>query len=217
MHNKILKSFIILFITLFTISLFSCASKHKVIKERSETFIADIDSFEIGDIPLYASLALANPSAKTFVLDFYPRTNNVTIEGRIAPDAINICFDYAERKKLYEAAQEYIQAYEEGTIKDEKPTKKNALCKGNVPLMWGVLGLGHSLDVNYTANIEYLEPDKPYFRLKFDATDDYSDNSSSPAINIYISPSQWQTLFELCNQEDLEARCDEIIDQAEAF
>ena len=217
MHNKIFKSFIILFITLFTISLFSCASKHKVVKERSDAFIADIDSFEIDEITLYASLALANPTAKTFVLDFYPRTNTISIEGRIAPDAINIIFNYAERKKLYEAAQQYIQAYEEGTIKKEKPSKKNALCKGNVPLMWGVLGLSHSLDVNYTANIEYLEPDKPYFRLKFDATDDYSDNSTSPAINIYISPSQWQTLFDLCNQEDLEARCDEILEEADAF
>ena len=110
-----------------------------------------------------------------------------------------------------------IQAYEEGSITDEKPTKKNALCTGNVPLMWGVVGLSHSLNVNYAANIEYLEPNKPYFRLKFDATDDYSDQSTSPAINIYISPSQWQTLFEMCDQATLEARCDEIVEQAEAF
>ena len=217
MHNKILKSFIILFITLFTISLFSCASKHKVAKERSDTFIADIDPFEIDEINLYASLALANPSPRNFALDFYPRSNSVTLEGRIAPDAINICFNYSERKKLYEAAQQYIQAYEEGTIKNEKPTKKNALVNGTLPLMWGVLGLSHSIDVKYSANIEYLEPSKPYFRIKLDATDDYTDNSTTPPINIYISPSQWQTLFELCNQEDLEARCDEILEEADAF
>ena len=214
MKIKLLPLVIILF-TIFTIT--SCASKHKVVKERSDTFIADIDSFEIDEIPLYASLAIANPKAKNFVLDFYPRTNNISIEGRIAPDAVYIVFDYAERKKLYEAAQQYIQAYEEGSITDEKPTKKNALCTGNVPLMWGVVGLSHSLNVNYAANIEYLEPNKPYFRLKFDATDDYSDQSTSPAINIYISPSQWQTLFEMCDQATLEARCDEIVEQAEAF
>ena len=214
MKIKLLPLVIILF-TIFTIT--SCASKHKVAKERSDTFIADIDSFEIDEIPLYASLAIANPKAKNFVLDFYPRTNNISIEGRIAPDAVYIVFDYAERKKLYEAAQQYIQAYEEGSITDEKPTKKNALCTGNVPLMWGVVGLSHSLNVNYAANIEYLEPNKPYFRLKFDATDDYSDQSTSPAINIYISPSQWQTLFEMCDQATLEARCDEIVEQAEAF
>lgn len=210
-----LLSFAFIIFSIFTIT--SCASKHKVVKERSDTFIADIDPFELDEIPLYASLALANPSPKTFVLDFYPRTNNISIEGRIAPDAINLVFDYAERQKLYEAAQQYIQAYEEGTIKKEKPSKKNVICKGNVPLMWGVIGLSHSLNVNYSANIEFLEPDKPYFRLKFDATDDYSDNSSSPAINIYISPSQWKTLFEMCDQETLEARCDEIMEQAEAF
>ena len=210
-----LLSFVLIIISTLTIT--SCASKHKVVKERNDTFIADIDSFEIDELPLYASLAIANPKPKNFVLDFYPRTNNISIEGRIAPDAVYIVFDYAERKKLYEAALQYIQAYEEGTIKDEKPSKKNALCKGNVPLMWGVVGLSHSLNVDYTANIEFLEPDKPYFRLKFDATDDYSDNSTSPVINIYISPSQWQTIFEMCDQATLEAKCDEIIGQAEAF
>ncbi len=214
MKTKLLPFAFIIF-SILTIT--SCASKHKVVKERSDTFIADIDSFEIDELPLYASLAIANPKAKNFVLDFYPRTNNISIEGRIAPDAVYIVFDYAERKKLYEAALQYIQAYEEGTIKDEKPSKKNALCKGNVPLMWGVVGLSHSLNVDYTANIEFLEPDKPYFRLKFDATDDYSDNSTSPAINIYISPSQWQTIFEMCDQATLEARCDEILAEADAF
>lgn len=207
--------FVVIILSIFTIT--SCASKHKVIKERSDTFIADIDSFDIDEITLYASLAIANPKARTFVLDFFPRTNNITLEGRIEPDAIHIVFNYAERKKLYEAAQQYIQDYEEGIIQEEKPSKKNSLCTGTVPLMWGVLGLTHSLNVKYMANIEYLEPNKPYFRLKLEATADAQDQSTSPAINIYISPSQWQTVFELCNQEDLEARCDEILEEADAF
>lgn len=217
MYNKIFKSFIIIFITLFTITLLSCASKHKVQKERGETFIADVDAFNIDDITLYASLATANPKPRTFTFDFYPRTNNLSLEGRITPDAINIVFSYAERKKLYETALQYIQAYEEGSIKKEKPSKKNALCSGSVPLMWGVLGLSHSITVKYYANIEYLEANKPYFRIKLEATDDYTDQSTSPVVNIYISPSQWKTIFELCDQQTLEARCDSIIDQAEAF
>lgn len=69
----------------------------------------------------------------------------------------------------------------------------------------------------YSTLAEYLEENKPYFRLKFDATDDYTDNSTSPLFCIYVSPLQWQTIFELCDQETLEAHCDEIIEQGQAF
>lgn len=217
MHDKILKLFTILFITLFTISLSSCASKHKVQKERSDTFIADIDAFEIDEIPLYASLALTNPKVCNFALDFYPRTNSIVVESRISVDSVSIKFSYEERKKIYEAALKYLELYQNKEIKNEKPNKKNTLTGGNLPLMWGVVGLSHSLTVKYTVNIEFLEPDKPYFRLKLDATDDYTDNSSSPPINIYISPSQWEKIMEMCSQERLEQMTDDILAQAEEF
>ena len=204
---------VLLSATIFT----SCASKHLVQKERSDTFIADMDSFYINDIHLYSSLAMNNPKICDYELDFYPRSNSISIQGRVSVDSVYIVFPYAERVKLYNAAQEYLSAYENNEIKNEKPTKKNAFFTSEASLMWGVLGLSHSLKVKYSANTEYLEPNKPYFRLKFEATDDYTDNSTSPAINIYISPSQWQTIFELCDQETLEAKCDEIIAQAETF
>ena len=213
------KTTILILITIISLLGFSsCASKRGLYqKERSETFIADLDSFYLGDVGLYSSLALNDAKVSTYELDFYPRTNSISMQGKISIDAIGVVFPYAERVKIYKAAQEYLTAYEAGTLKDEKPTKKNAFFTSEISIQWGVLGLSHSITVKYAANVEYLAPDKPYFRLKFDATDDYTDNSTSPAFCIYVSPSQWSQLFELCDQETLEARCDEIIEQAEAF
>ena len=211
-------SMLILF-TLLTTTLFTaCASKRKIVqKERSETFIADMEPIYLGDIHQYSCLAMNNPKVCDFAVDFYPRTNNISIEGKISVDAVYVVFSYAERVKLYNAAQKYLAAYEAGTLKDEKQTKKNAFFTSEAPIMWGVLGLSHSLKVKYAANVEYLEENKPYFRLKFDATNDYTDNSTSPSFCIYVSPMQWQTIFELCDQETLEAHCDEIIEQGQAF
>ena len=130
---------------------------------------------------------------------------------------MKINFSYSERKKLKECAEQYIQSYENKTITNEKPTEKNALLKSSVPFGWGVFGYTHTMTVKYAVNIEFLESEKPYFRMKFEATTDYEDGSTSPAVSIYISPSQWQTIFQMCDQAALEAACDEIIGQAEAF
>ena len=101
--------------------------------------------------------------------------------------------------------------------KFQKPTKKNAYYKSSIPVSWGLLGYSHDIKPTFYANVEYLETNKPYFRLKFEAVSDPEDGSTSPSFSIYISPAQWKQIFELCDQQALEARCDEILAQAEEF
>ena len=211
------KSFILLLTILLSITLLSCASKPKVQRERDENFIADLDPFYIDELHLYTRLTIGAPKISDFELTFIPRTNYLSIKGKIGLDVIKLGFSYSERKKFYELANNYIDSYNEGQLKEEKPTKKNALAKGTIPAAWGVLGYSHEINDTYMVNIEYLEKNKPYFRIKFDAISDPEDGSTSPAFSIYISPNQWQTIFEICDQASLEAQCDEIIAQAEAF
>ena len=80
-----------------------------------------------------------------------------------------------------------------------------------------MLGYSHDIQVTYSTNIEYLEPDKPYFRLKFNSITDPEDGSTSPSFSIYISPSQWKTIFEMCNQEILVSKVDEILQEADVW
>ena len=208
-------TFVLIILTILTIT--SCASKPKVPKERSETFIADIDSFYVGELHLYTRLTIASPKISDFEITFVPRTNYINIRAKLGLDVIKIGFSYSERQKLKEVADKYIQAYNNNEIKNEKPGKKNSLMTSSVPVSWGVLGYSHDIWSNYMVNIEFLEQNKPYFRLKFDAMTDPEDGSTSPGFSIYISPSQWQTIFKMCDQATLEAQCDEILEQAEAF
>ena len=202
---------------LFTCIFTSCASKQKVQKERSEHFIADIDPFYIGELHLYTRMTVGSPKISDFELTYYPRSNVVSLKVKIGLDVIKIGFSYADRKKFYEAANSYIDSYENNMIKEEKPSKKNSILKDELPLSWGVFGYSHDISVKYMVNYEYLEPDRPYFRLKFDATTDPEDGTTSPAFSIYISPAQWKQIFEICNQQALEAKCDEVLAQAEAW
>lgn len=206
-----------IFLLTLAIALTSCASKEKVIRERDETYIADLDSFYIGELHLYTRVTINQPKISDFEVTFSPRSNIIYFKAKLGLDIISIGVSYKERQKLYEIALEYIDAYKNNTLKNEKPSKKNAYFRSKTYVSWGVFGYTHSVLANYITNVEYLETDKPYFRLKFEATDDPEDGSTTPAFSIYISPSQWQTIFEMCNQESLEAQVDEILAQAEAF
>ena len=210
-----------LIISIFTsfIILTSCASKQIEKRERSETFIADINSFEIGTVHLYTTItAFGKPKISDFNIYFSPRTNYVFAKAKIGIDLVQIGFSYEERQKLNQAKEIYFFAYENNTIQNAKPTKKNSISQGNASVEWGSFGLSHEVMTTYMTNTQYLEPDKPYFRIKFiQKEEEQGDNVKSPALCIYISPSQWKKIVEVCNQEHLVEMTDEILAQAEAF
>lgn len=214
---KKLFTLIAFFVCIFLLS--CCASKQKVIRERNETFIADIDSFEVATFHLYTTIgSLGKPKISDFYIRFAPRTNYLYAKARVGIDVVEIGFSYPERLKINETKDKYILAYETGNIPDTKPTKKNSISKGDADLAWGSLGLTHAVSTTYITNTEYLEKDKPYFRFRFvQVEENTGDNIHSPALYVYISPAQWEQILEACNQERLIQLTDEILEQAEAF
>ena len=216
MKTKFLLPLILL--TLIT-SLTSCASKEKPPRVRDETFIADISSFEVGTFHLYAAFGLTKPKIYDFTASFYPRSNMIYFRSKIGVDIVQAGFSFSERQSLVEAKEKYIQAYETSSLRKEKPTKKNAFSTGNVPFNWGALGAGYLAYVNYYSNAEFILENKPYFRILFESTkgEEPDENISSPRINVYISPAQWEQIIETCNQNRMVQLTDEILAQAEAF
>ena len=217
MKTKFLYS---IFLITILINLLSYASNKtrgpQPVQERSENFIADMNPFFVGNLHLYTKQSINSPRISEFDLYFSPRTNSIFINTKLSIDVIQIDFSYAERKALYETAQKYLNDYENGLIIDEKPTSKNTLYKGNIPISWGVFGYTHSAITKYQINTEYLWIDKPYYRIRFETTED-EDDASSPAFNLYISPSQWNNILEMCDQAALEARCEQVVNEAMEF
>ena len=214
-----------IFLFLLTVIIFlvftSCASKKEKepqpVQERSENFIADINSMFLGNLHLYTKLSINAPKITDFDVYFAPRTNSIYLNFKMGIDIVQISFSYSERKAIYESAQKYIDNYENKLLIDEKPTSKNAYLKGKAPISWGVFGLVYSTITKYQVNTEYLWIDKPYYRLKYDTAKANDDDANSPSFSIYISPSQWQNIFEMCNQAVLESKVDDILEQADVF
>ena len=210
----LLISTILLLLTIFI----SCASKEKPPRERSESFVADIGPYSIGEFHIYTAFGMSKPKISDFKATFYPRSNYIYFDTKIGIDKVQFCISYPERKNLAEAKEKYIELYKNKQIKNEKPTKKNAISKGNVYINWGTLGPSHSAYAPYYTNIEYILENKPYFRILCEQSKELDDSgNSSPRVKIYISPAQWEEICEMCEQAKLEARADEIIAQANEF
>ena len=217
--KKISKITIALSVLIISITSISCASKKlPAPKERSDTFIANVNPFEIGTFHVYAgSSNIGKLKISDIYLTFDPRTKCVMAAGRIGVNAVRLGFSYEERKSLLAAKETYCAAVEALAIPKAKPTKKNAYSTGSVSIEWGALGLAHYVMTSYITNAEYLEENKPYFRILLTQTEDERTQVYSPKIFIYISPSQWDKIVEACNQEKLVAMTDEILAEAEAF
>lgn len=210
---------IILTLSTLIIILFSgCASKEKPVRVRDENFVADVPYFKVGVLHLYSSFSLNKQKVNDFEVSFYPRSNYLYIKGRIGADIVDIGFSYNERKSLAQAKDAYLEAFKQGKLKKEKPTKKNAFSTGTARFFWGTFGANNETVARYYTNVQYILDDKPYFRILFEQTKELEDpDKTSPRINIYISPAQWEQIVEMCNQETLEAQTDAIVLQADAF
>ena len=218
MKNKIIQTVIIIFSALSILNTISCVTKQKTIKERSDSYIADLNDFNIETFHLYAASSnIGKPKITDFYVSFAPRTNYILITGRIGINIVRIGFSYEERKSLLEARNAYIAAFEASLIKDIKPTKKNAFTNGMASVEWGATGLGYGVETSYFTNTQFLEANKPYFLIQFGQTEDEISKVYSPKLFVYISPAQWEKIIEACSQDHLVAMCDQILAEAEAF
>ncbi len=216
--NKLGTIVIAAVLVLLSVSTMSCSSMKKAPRERNETFIADVNAFDVEVFHLYTTLNMGKPKISDFSVYFAPRTNYLFINGRVGADQIRVGFDYKERQSITAAVNKYLVDYENGTIPNAKPSKKNAYSKGDVLIEWGMVGLSHEVDTTYITNAQYLEPDKPYFRIFFNsATEEGEEYVNSPRVSIFISPSQWEKIVEACNQERLVEMTDAILEEANAF
>ena len=149
---------------------------------------------------------------------FAPRTNTIFVYGRVGMDVVRVGFSYEERVAINKAREAYIDQYTNSTIPNAKPNKKNAYSKGWAKVEWGLTGASHEVYTTYMTNAQYLEPNKPYFRIYFDSKEEHEkEQVYSPRLSIFISPAQWDQILELCNQDRLVELTDEILAQAEAF
>lgn len=191
----------LLLISLFT--LFSCASMSTKEKEVDPNFIADFDPFYLGELICLSESSLNKIKPTTINFYFNPRINCIETRFKDGMNNISLLWTPEQRELLSQSILEYMALYNSDTkMEDRKPTKKNAFYNSKIQLSWGLTGYSRTTDANYYSNYQYLEPNKPYFKLNFVPTPyQFEENVSSPKIELFFSPNQLEKLFEITDYD----------------
>ena len=217
--------------TLFSIILLftfiSCASKESTTYDYTydytldeDTFINEGDDREVGDNflanidPVYLpSLFFLKKSGKKMVpkevskVAIVPRTNAVEWHFYDGTNNIAIILRKAERDKIFEACNQFLEKYESKTLEHTKVGKKNAYFVSKCSVWYGLLSAANGCEANnYYVTHEFVNK-RPYLLLRFLPTrsTDEDNYSYTPKISLYMSPSQIRDFLEQMSQEELEA------------
>ncbi len=173
----------------------------------TDDFLASIEPVDLE--PLYflkKSGKKVSPREVTKVA-LVPRTNAVEFHFRTGPNEVAIIWRKAERDKILDACQTFLQQYEEKTVPHVKVKIKNAYFDSRCSLWYGVIGPANGCEKNkYYVIPEFIDK-RPYLLIRFVPTQITSSSTYqfTPKVSLYLSPSQVRDFMEVMNQDNLEA------------
>lgn len=203
------RKFYVLLCVLLGFVLFSCVSnKEKVV---DPNFLGDYDPIKLepamGWVPFFGS-----EKPKEIDLYFIPRTNMVEMHFRDLQNQVCVILSPEHRQLMIDAATEFMASQEQGPLPDRKANSKNYYSESKCSVGWGVLGLSRVTDSSRLQfNYEYFSDGRPYFLLRALPGPDKTDSTVySPTIRAFFSPTQLEALYEILNQDALQALIDEL-------
>lgn len=201
---------------LMVVLLCSCAST----KERVDDpdFLGDYEPMQLEDVMGWVTL-FGNEKPKEIELFFVPRTNRVEMYFRDLQNRICIVLSPEHRQMMIDAAIQFMEESESGNMPNRKANSKNYYAQSVCSVGWGVTGIARVTEKSKLQfNYEYFKDGRPYFLMKaLPAPDREEPDAYSPTVEVYFSPAQLEALYEVLNQETLQAAVDELDVKAYAY
>lgn len=189
------------------------------INELNENFIADIDPVYLEPVYFLTKNGKAVKPKEIRKIAFIPRTNAVEIHFRDLANEICIILNKAEREKILEACNKFLEEYDAKTLKHQKVNSKTAYFKSTCSLWFGLLSPNMGCEKNeYYINYEFINK-RPYLLYHFmpsRCTGSNTDNFT-PKVTLYMSPSQIRDFIEQMDQKNLEATIQTIKEKAYTY
>lgn len=190
------------FCTVLSILMLVCAAcaSNSAGREADPDFLGDYDPVQAAVVSAQ-TLSFGSAKAREVALFFAPRTNTVELRFSEAISKIQLELTAEHRRLLLQAALAFMRGYEEGSLEDRKPTRRNAYSESGCVVTWGITGSGHRAeDAGIRFNHRFLPDGRPYFMVDLQAGNDLvMDGVKSPQTDLYFSPAQ---LEELCAATD---------------
>lgn len=216
-----MKKTVIILLTLFTVFITSCGStKIKPVREPDEFYLADIAEIELGNINCL--VAYGKSKAKVTDVYFYinPRTNEVCARFRLGIDVIELVYTYSERSNINNTFSTYLEDIQNPKLANRKTNKKNSYLVVNDGYVgWGLSSISHRVyDTTYFTNYEFLEPNKPYFKMQYYSSEEKDKKDVlSPFFAVYLTPAQIRKIREICDQNRIQEEVDKVLKEAYTF
>lgn len=184
----------------------------------TEDFLGDFDVIELESLMF---LQKSNGNVKPKEINkvyLVPRSNNVEFHFR---DAVNSCcfiLSYAERQKILNACQTFLDQFEQKTLPHHKINSKTAYVASKCSLWFGLMSPASGSEQNdYFVNCEFINK-QPFLLLQFLPTRcEKSSNAFTPKISLYMSPTQIKAFMETLKQENLNAKVEELNKKAYTY
>lgn len=202
---------------LCVLTLFSCSSTKKEV-EQDPNFLGDYKPIQLENAMGWVTL-FGKEKPKEIELYFVPRTNRVEMYFRDLQNRVCIILTPEHRQMMTEAALQFMTEQEAGNMPDRKANSKNYYAQTTCTVAWGVTGVGRVTNkAKLQFNYEYFNDKRPYFLMKALPAPDREENDVySPTVEVYFSPAQLEALYEILNQEALQALVDELDERVYAY
>ena len=195
---------------------FSCTSTKE--EEIDPNFLGDYEPIRLENAMGWVT-TFNKEKPKEIELYFVPRTNRVEMYFRDLQNRICIILTPEHREMMIDAAEQFMAEQEAGKMPDRKANSKNYYSQAICSVGWGVLGVSRVTEKSkLQLNYEYFNDNRPYFLLKaLPAPDKEEPDVYSPTVEVYFSPAQLEALYEILNQDTLQALIDDLDEKAYAY
>ena len=146
-----------------------------------------------------------------------PRQNLVEVHFRDMVNQICIILDKSERDKLTNAANAFLEQYEQRTLHRGKVSSKTAYYNSRCPLYFGLTGSSIGTDsCDYFTNSEIFQ-NKAYFLINCRPSRCDTGSGFTPNVRLYFSPSQLKDFIEILDQDYLNAQVQDLREKAYTY
>ena len=183
----------------------------------TDDYMGDFDPIQLEPVMILkkSGKKLSPKELRNFYL--VPRSNSVELTFRDTANEVCIIFSKAERDKILDTCQTFLNQYDEKTLPHHKINSKTAYFNSKCGLWYGVLNSSTSCSANdYYLNCEFIDK-RPYLLFHFTPTRCDKVDAYTPKVNFYMSPSQIRDFMEIIKQENLEALLTEKRERAYTY
>lgn len=182
--------------------------------EITDDFIGDFGVVEMENMMFLSKTSKGVKPKEIKNVALVPRMNCVELTFRDTVNEVTIQLNKAERQKIMEACELFLQQYEEKTIPHHKVTSKTAYFKSKCKLWFGVIRASNECSkTDYYVNCEFIEK-RPYILIHFSPSRCDESDAFTPKISLYMSPTQIRNFLEVMDQEHLNSLVKDLSDQA---